>query len=130
MDSFVKIVLLSLLVCLVLMVLAKLPGEKPQTSKFCLSRSQLNTLVSEIKSLMEVSKQDQNPVYSLLHINAALCKLQLLSQFGPQVEKIYQFDMNQAKSTLQGAQEVKIKQVQYYKPAQTSVVPDALNFYG
>jgi hypothetical protein len=111
--------------------MAKIPQytTDKDSSKMHISQQQLRTLVGEVESLMNKSKQDQNPIYSLIHLTGALCKVQMLQLFGPKVEKQFKFDINDAKSQIKALQTTKIQEIQSGDFRNRAVVPDAVNFY-
>ena len=127
-SSFVKILLVSAAVVLLLILLAKIPQNTKDSSRLCLEKSHLKTLVLEIQELLLKAKQDQNPVYSLIHVTGALCKLQLLQLFGPKVEKIFNLDISEVKAQLKEIQASKIEKVHAGGGAGV-IVPDKINFY-
>ena len=93
------------------------------------SQQQIRTLVAEVETLMNKSKQDQNPIYSLIHLTGALCKVQMLQLFGPKIEKQFKFDINDAKSQIKALQATKIQEIQSGDFKDRAIVPDSINFY-
>lgn len=126
-----KVVAIGAVVVLVIVLMAKIPqyNTDKDSSKMHISQQQLRTLVGEVESLMNKSKQDQNPIYSLIHLTGALCKVQMLQLFGPKVEKQFKFDINDAKSQIKALQTTKIQEIQSGDFRNRAVVPDAVNFY-
>ena len=127
----IKIVAIGAVVVLVIVLMAKIPQytTDKDSSKMHVSQQQLRTLVGEVESLMNKSKQDQNPIYSLIHLTGALCKVQMLQMFGPKVEKQFKFDINDAKSQIKTLQNIKIQEIQSGDFRNRAVVPDSVNFY-
>lgn len=126
-----KVVAIGAVVVLVIVLMAKIPQytTDKDSSKMHISQQQLRTLVGEVESLMNKSKQDQNPIYSLIHLTGALCKVQMLQLFGPKVEKQFKFDINDAKSQIKTLQTKKIQEIQSGDFRNRAIVPDAVNFY-
>ena len=129
-NSFTKVILIAAAVVVLVILLSRIPQNvKTNSSSACLEKKQVRTLVSEIKNLTQQSEQDQNPVYSLIHLTGALCKIQLLQMFGPRIEKMYNLNINKAKLNLKKIQTAKIQEIQNTEYKNKSVFPDGTNFY-
>lgn len=125
-----KVVAIGAVIVLVIVLMSKIPQyTKKDSSKMHVSQQQIRTLVAEVETLMNKSKQDQNPIYSLIHLTGALCKVQMLQLFGPKIEKQFKFDINDAKSQIKALQATKIQEIQSGDFKDRAIVPDSINFY-
>jgi hypothetical protein len=118
MQDNIKYGLIVFGIIFLLLVLTKLPGYSANHGEV-ITVDQLKLIGDEAKRMFYISKQDQNPLLSVLHATMALSKLNILMKLGPlhRISQKLDTDINILKSDIISYQRQKIQEINALCPS-------------
>ena len=129
MDDSIKYSLIVFAVILFLLVLSKLPGLSVSRGEK-VTVDQIRAIGDEARRLFYISKQDQNPLLSLLHATIALSKLHTLKMVGPshRISKKLDIDIDALKEEISSYHRKKIQEINTRCPT-LSLMDDGIDWF-